>query len=143
MFEIGATFFGAPHLQAIGAAAGLQLRIADNIAVVGDLGLGYAFDKDVAVIASGGVVFYVTEKFGLGPVALFGKESFDDEGDVEVGGGVELRFRTGTGFFVSGTIGLGAEGVLQKIGTRPDGEKLTDREWGLAVMGGLMIGGEF
>lgn len=143
MFEIGAQFFGAPNVQVIGVAAGLQLRIAEKIAVVTDIGLGYAFDKDVAVTAKGGLVFYVTDHFGVGPTALFAKESFDDEGDVEIGGGAELRFRTGNGFFVSGTIGLGAEGVLQEIGTRPDGEKLTDREWGLAIMGGLMIGGEF
>ncbi len=145
MFEIGAQFFGAPHMQSIGAAAGIQLRIADYAAVFGDLGLGYAFDEDIAVLAKGGLMFYLgeTKSFGLGPVALFGHEGFDDDGDVEVGGGLELRYHHTSGFFIAGDIGIGAEGVLQVVGVRPDGEDLTDREWGLAVMGGLMIGGEF
>lgn len=143
MFEGGASFFGAPNVQVLGAAVGLQLKIADTVAVNMDAGLGYAFDGDVAVTAKGGVIFYVAEKFGLGPTIMFAKEGFDDDGDVEIGCGAELRFRTGTGFFISGQIGLGGEGVLQTTGKRPDGEDLTKREWALAVMGGLMIGGEF
>jgi hypothetical protein len=133
--ELGAAFVGAPAILAFGGFVGVQLGVAPWAHVVADLGLAGSLDSELTWFAKGGVLFSATEGLGLGLSAIFVKERFDDEGDVEVGGVADIRYTFRPGIFIAGFIGCTAEGAMVK-----KSPTVEVREWAPAFQGGVMIG---
>lgn len=142
--EVGGLFFAAPHILGFGVMGGVQLGITDSVDLILDVGLGYSLNREAVISTKGGLLFYTSDNFGVGFSGLFLKEEFNDTGTAEIGGVLDLRYRTGRGFFAAGFIGFGAEGMMiEHHQVLSSGLVVNERVWAPAIFGGVHIGWEF